>query len=342
MARVEGKPERYYGDSWFASVTVALWFAKRGHAFVGAVKTSSKLFPKAELEDRMKLYPSGASLIMECDVPGTGNEGIKLLAIGYKYNKKKVLLFIATKNAGSTQPGDPYIARYNDKLRNVRQREVERPAIISEYFKHSMAVDAHNQARQGILKLEKRWVVQSCWMRLNTTLLGMIVTDAWKAYRCGTSDKKTIGVVDFADRLAYDMINNNEANTLRSTYIPAAATTPVPMTVDIPGDEPTQVAALSPLTAVSMATILSEHGYIVNPEMEKTPDSRTGNCRAHRRTCMKAGCKAQTQFCCENSRCQKKTLNPNGRVVYGTFYCLRHWADHHKEVHDWYEAGLLS
>ena len=100
-ARAAKKAERYYGDSWFASVSVAIWFAKRGHAFVGAVKTSSRLFPKTALEERMKHYPSGASLVLECEVPG---EDIKLLAIGYKYNKKKVLLFVATKNAGSTLP----------------------------------------------------------------------------------------------------------------------------------------------------------------------------------------------------------------------------------------------
>jgi len=42
-----------------------------------------------------------------------------LLAIGYKYNVKKLLLFIATKNAGSTKPGIAYKASY--KLTEARR-----------------------------------------------------------------------------------------------------------------------------------------------------------------------------------------------------------------------------
>jgi hypothetical protein len=52
----------------------------------------------------MKNWPGGMSLLMEA----TTSKGVKLLAIGYKYNSSKVLCFVATKNAGSTVLGEPY------------------------------------------------------------------------------------------------------------------------------------------------------------------------------------------------------------------------------------------
>jgi hypothetical protein len=96
------------GDSWFASVKTAEAIHESSHEWIGIVKTSRSLFLKKELEDKMKNWPGGMSLIMEA----TTSKGVKLLAIGYKYNSSKVLCFVATKNAGSTMLGEPYRARF--------------------------------------------------------------------------------------------------------------------------------------------------------------------------------------------------------------------------------------
>ena len=45
--------------------------------------------------------------------------GRSLLAIGYKYNYRKVLVFIASEGAGSTEPGDPYLSSFPDIYYNV-------------------------------------------------------------------------------------------------------------------------------------------------------------------------------------------------------------------------------
>ena len=60
----------------------------------------------------MKDYPGGSYLVLKSTprVPGES----PLLAIGYKYNSRKVLLFIATEGSGSTEPGDPYLSRFPD------------------------------------------------------------------------------------------------------------------------------------------------------------------------------------------------------------------------------------
>ena len=42
--------------------------------------------------------------------------GRQRLAIGYRYNAQKVLSFIVTENAGSTQTGLPYLSKYPDQF----------------------------------------------------------------------------------------------------------------------------------------------------------------------------------------------------------------------------------
>merc|ERR1712232_1210055 len=74
----------------------------------------------------------------------------------------------------------------------------------------------HNQARQAIVKLEKHWVTQNCWFRIVLTIIGMTVTDCWKAFRDGiskTTHDHNISVIDFADRLCGDLLRNNRSVT---------------------------------------------------------------------------------------------------------------------------------
>ena len=54
----------------------------------------------------MKDWPGGSYLVLKSTPKFPGE--IPLLAIGYKYNSRTVLGFIATEGAGSTKPGDPY------------------------------------------------------------------------------------------------------------------------------------------------------------------------------------------------------------------------------------------
>ena len=60
----------------------------------------------------MANWPSGSYLVMECTAPETG---VELVAIGYKYNAKKVLWFVMTKIAASLHAGIPYKAKFPDQ-----------------------------------------------------------------------------------------------------------------------------------------------------------------------------------------------------------------------------------
>ena len=55
-----------------------------------------------------------------------------IIAIGYKYNVRKVLSFIVTDNAGSTKTGIPYLSKYPDQFTNVSIRPVSRPLVMSK------------------------------------------------------------------------------------------------------------------------------------------------------------------------------------------------------------------
>ena len=57
-----------------------------------------------------------------------------LIAIGYKYNARKVLYFIVTENSGSTKTGIPYLSKYPDQFTNVVICPVACLLVMSKCF----------------------------------------------------------------------------------------------------------------------------------------------------------------------------------------------------------------
>ena len=207
--------EIYNGDSWFSSVRTARYMYSRGFHYVGQVKTTHKHFPKTWLEEKMKDMGAGTWLCLRAVTPG---DNVPLIAVGYKYNKKKVLHFIMTEGAGSTHGGVPYLCQFRNKNGTVVKKKIPRPDFISKYFACANTVDVHNQIRQGTIKLEKRWITHDGYFRLWTTILGIIGTDMYLGYKHavnianydrGRKHKDYhLGVRDFLARVAYDLIKN--------------------------------------------------------------------------------------------------------------------------------------
>ena len=133
------------GDSWFGSVKTAAHVARSGHHCCFMVKTAHSRSPKSFLEEHMKNMPGGTWIVLEGRAE---KEGVDLVSLGYKYNRKKVLTFIFSKGAGSTVPGLPYVARFPDAYGNVCKRSVARPQIVSTYFMYSNMTDLHNKQTQ--------------------------------------------------------------------------------------------------------------------------------------------------------------------------------------------------
>ena len=71
------------------------------------VKTNTNGFCKATIEGLTKDWPGGSCIVLRSKpmIPGER----PLLAIGYKYNSRKVLSFVATAGEGSTTLGIPYL-----------------------------------------------------------------------------------------------------------------------------------------------------------------------------------------------------------------------------------------
>ncbi|GAX16789.1 hypothetical protein FisN_UnNu081 [Fistulifera solaris] len=230
------------GDSWFGSAKTAecvklLWpdgngkykidrsrgENPNGHEFIGSVKANSGRFPKKELRSRMKHYPSGSHLVMQCCTPETN---IQLVAVGYKFNSKTTLCFVMTRNAGQTSPGPkPYVARFNDTYGNVKERRIKRPAVLSEYFADSDAIDSHNHCHQHRLGLEKYWLTQNPWFRNNCTLIGMTAIDAFRAITHHVKElreNKEFKVAAFAKGLAEMNLVSNKSCSV-TDYLSANA-----------------------------------------------------------------------------------------------------------------------
>ena len=74
-----------------------------------------------------------------------------LLSIGYKYNSRKVLGFVATEGAGSTEQGDPYLSFFPDIYSNVSVRPIVSPHLLGRYFNACNAIENHNSMRQSDL-----------------------------------------------------------------------------------------------------------------------------------------------------------------------------------------------
>ena len=163
----------------------------------------------------MKDWPPGTHLVLETTIKDK-----RYYALGYKYNMKKVLCFIATEGAGHTGDGDPYEAKWLDANGRMASRTITRPHMLSEYFKYSNQIDKHNHARQSQLAIEKNLITTCGYFRLWCTYLGITVTDCWKVYRHGLGDKmpnKEISILSFANILCKTHLLNDYSNSLNES-----------------------------------------------------------------------------------------------------------------------------
>ena len=80
----------------------------------------------------MKDWPGGSYLVMKSTPILPGER--PLLDIGYKYNSRNVLGFIATEGSGSTEPGDYYLSHFPDIFSNVYICPVVFPHLLVRYF----------------------------------------------------------------------------------------------------------------------------------------------------------------------------------------------------------------
>ena len=211
-----------FGDSYFASAAAA-----NAHAcgiggprqqFGGPVKIAHRNFPKAFIEEKMKDWPGGTTLVLKAQYKDQAGAQHELIAVGTKYNARKCVCFVFTSGF-STRKGRAYMSKFRDSLGNYCQREVPRPECVARYYAVSPKVDNHNQRRQFLLALEKAWLPKgegACWRRLYSTVLGICVVDAHllcEHFLPVGHRLKGLTTKQFANQVAGALVGNTEDDT---------------------------------------------------------------------------------------------------------------------------------
>ncbi len=108
---------------------------------------------------------------------------VDLIAIGYKNCKNKSLHFIMMEGCGSTEPGQPYIAKFQNLDGKLVKKHIACPKVLVQFFGVVNAIDFQNHIQQGTMWLKKRWQTEDCWFQLFTMIVGIILTDCWLSYK---------------------------------------------------------------------------------------------------------------------------------------------------------------
>ena len=145
-------------------------------------------------------------------VPG----GILILTICYKYNYRKVLVFIATQGARSTEPGDPCLSCFTNIYSNVSVCPVFIPHFLGRYFNCHNSIDNQNRIWKYDLALYKQCVTQGRCFRIEKTMaLGMGITDGKLLYCHGVAEgngEKKISILKYNNSTVYECFNNPFTN----------------------------------------------------------------------------------------------------------------------------------
>ncbi len=78
--------------------------SKSRHELIGVIKIGNALFPKEFLQVTLGPLPSSARLVLTTTI-----DDVNLVAIGYKYIRRKVLFFIATSGVANIMNVEPHI-----------------------------------------------------------------------------------------------------------------------------------------------------------------------------------------------------------------------------------------
>jgi hypothetical protein len=193
-------------DSYFASVGAAEELEKMGLGFIGVVKTATRRFPQAHLS-AIELHNRG-------DFRGvyTKDANGNTKAMAFVWMDRDRRYFIATR---STLEQGEYYARM--RWRQVDQTvnadaervdlEVPQPLAAEVYYRACASVDRHNRSRQDDLMLERKLETKDWSVRVNLSLFGMCVIDAYYVAKgCRICDETP---ARFFEALAEELIDNN-------------------------------------------------------------------------------------------------------------------------------------
>lgn len=190
-------------DSYFASVATATHLLAMGLRFIGVVKTATKSYPMAALSG-VEVTRRGAHV----SYAHTNADGVvDLMAVLWVDRERRY--FIASTSTSS--PGAP--------CERVRWRQVgdhaervtltvPQPEVAEVYYATCAQIDRHNRCRQDDLRLEHKLGTHDWSLRVNLTLLGMCLVDAWLLYSGARAGLAHLSQNAFYEDLAAQLIDN--------------------------------------------------------------------------------------------------------------------------------------
>jgi len=100
---------------------------------------------------------------------------------------------------------------------------VPQPLVVETYYQCCAQIGRHNRCRQDDLRLEDELVTHDWSMRVNLSLLGMCVVDAWLLYAGARGPAAALIQNQFYEDLAAQLIDNTyESLGLRQRGVPGA------------------------------------------------------------------------------------------------------------------------
>ena len=86
------------------------------------------------------------------------------------------------------------------------------PDVCRDYYSYCALVDRHNRHRQDSIDLEKKIEVKDWEFRVNSTLLGMCIVDAYQLYIAGRAGRVSMVPNTLFSALSDELIDNTYEN----------------------------------------------------------------------------------------------------------------------------------
>ena len=193
------------GDAAFASVQTCIRLKKVGLYFTGIVKGSSRFYPKRHLQT-MQMAQRGDTATFTASKDQVSMVAHVWNDPGKPGKARKALIC----TCGTTLPADPSVRPRKRKLDDgsweTYFKEIPRTKIVETYFTYAGAIDRHNRVRMDGIRMERVLEFKVWSRRVVSSILGIIATDAYYAYKYENEDDVALDV--FMEELAKEMIWN--------------------------------------------------------------------------------------------------------------------------------------
>jgi hypothetical protein len=283
-------------DAAFSSLKTCQELLRKNLWFIGVVKGCSKGFPTEFVRNYENTMPLRGSHEVITTTVRVDQRERPVMSVVYVADEDCVRSIIGT--CSSSYPGKD---REIFRTRRVQKEEdgiwfnklateyVKRPRLVEEGAKYFNAVDMNDRYRQGYFGWEMTWDTKRCWSRLFTTVLGIIITDSYLAYKVDQAgevrdedyieEEAKYNFNSFLNMLTTQLIFNDYSDEVRVVDGLRSGNAAVP-------------GILQPAPAM-----VALHDMAAVKEKYSTPDARTqSQLSSYQLVCRI--CHAKTSYCC--------------------------------------------